>query len=329
MKVFLTGSTGYIGNQLALALAKDNFRVNALVRNPKSNRAPKHKNIKIFKGDICELNSIRKAIKNCDYVCHTAAFTDLKYEHVDKFYETNVIGTKNVLEAAFESGVEKFLYTSTLSVFGPALYHVPITEHQPRLNSINNDYELTKAMSEELVLMYANKGLPSCILNVSRVYGPGLNTYSNGVNKIIQKIMNDKILVVPSNLEVEANYVYIDDVINGQITALRSGISGEHYIIGGENADYNKLFGLAKDVSNSKIKIIKINYKLIRNLIKFQANINLLFGLKSLVTPKVLDSLFTHRSASSLKAISTLNYKITPLQIGIEKTIKFLKIQAS
>jgi nucleoside-diphosphate-sugar epimerase len=329
MKVFLTGSTGYIGNQLALALAKNNFRVNALVRNPKSNRVPKHKNIKIFKGDICELNSIRKAIKNCDYVCHTAAFTDLKYEHVDKFYETNVIGTKNVLEAAFESGVEKFLYTSTLSVFGPALYHVPITEHQPKLNSINNDYELTKTMSEELVLMYANKGLPCCILNVSRVYGPGLNTYSNGVNKIIQKIMNDKILVVPSNLDVEANYVYIDDVINGQITALRSGISGEHYIIGGENADYNKLFGLAKDVSNSKIKIIKINYKLIRNLIKFQANINLLFGLKSLVTPKVLDSLFTHRSASSKKAISTLNYKITPLQIGIEKTIKFLKIQAS
>ena len=329
MKVFLTGSTGYIGNQLALALAKNNFKVNALVRNPKSNRVPKHKNIEIFKGDICELKSIRKAIKNCDYVCHTAAFTDLKYEHVDKFYETNVIGTKNVLEAAFESGVEKFLYTSTLSVFGPALYHVPITEHQPRLNSIDNDYELTKTMSEELVLMYANKGLPSCILNVSRVYGPGLNTYSNGVNKIIQKIMNDKILVVPSKLEVEANYVYIDDVINGQITALRSGISGEHYIIGGENADYNKLFGLAKDVSNSKIKIIKINYKLIRNLIKFQANINLLFGLKSLVTPKVLDSLFTHRSASSKKAISSLNYTITPLQIGIEKTIKFLKIQAS
>ena len=329
MKVFLTGSTGYIGNQLAFALAKNNFSVNALVRDPKSNRVPKHKNIKIFKGDICELNSIRKAIKNCDYVCHTAAFTDLKYDHVDKFYETNVIGTKNVLEAAFESGVEKFLYTSTLSVFGPALYQVPITEHQPRLKSIDNDYQLTKTMSEELVLKYVEMGMPSCILNVSRVYGPGLNTYSNGVNKIIKKIMDDKILVVPSNLDVEANYVYIDDVVNAQIIALSNGVSGEHYIIGGENADYNKLFGLAKDVSNSKIKIIRINYKLIRNLIKFYATINSLFGSKSSVTPKILDSLFTNRSASSKKAISTLNYKITPLRMGIRKTIDFLKIKSS
>ena len=141
--------------------------------------------------------------------------------------------------------------------------------------------------------------------------------------------MDDKILVVPSNLDVEANYVYIDDVVNAQIIALSNGVSGEHYIIGGENADYNKLFGLAKDVSNSKIKIIRINYKLIRNLIKFYATINSLFGSKSLVTPKILDSLFTNRSASSKKAISTLNYKITPLQMGIRKTINFLKIKSS
>lgn len=329
MKVFLTGSTGYIGNQLAFALANNNFKVNALVRDPKSKCMPKHKNIEIFEGDICELSSIRKAIKNCDYVCHTAAFTNLKYNHVDKFYETNVIGTKNVLEAALESGIKKFLYTSTLSVFGPALYHVPITEHQPRLKSIENDYELTKTMSEELVLKYVDKGLPSCILNVSRVYGPGLNTYSNGVNKIIRKIMNDSILLVPSNLDVEANYVYIDDVVNAHIEALGNGVNGEHYIIGGENADYNRLFGLAKDVSNSKIKIVRINYKLIRHLIKFYATVNSLFGSKSLVTPKVLDSLFTNRSASSKKAILNLNHKITPLRMGIEKTVNFLKNESS
>mgnify|MGYP000035008618 CR=1 FL=1 len=67
---------------------------------------------------------------------------------------------------------------------------VPITESQPRLTSYANDYELTKSMSEEVVSDYVKKGLSCIILNLTRVYGPGLNTYSNGLNKIILKKHN-------------------------------------------------------------------------------------------------------------------------------------------
>ena len=329
MKVFITGATGYIGHQLVKTLAKQKHEISILVRDPLSKRIPKTKNIKIHQGDLCDYNSIMNAMKGCDYVFHAAAFTDLKCTEVNKFYDTNVLGTENILKSAITLNIKKLIYTSTLSVFGPALYHVPLTEKQPLLNSINNDYELTKTMSEELVKTYVNKGLSCCILNVSRVYGPGLRTYSNGVNKIIEKIMNQKILFAPSTLNVEANYVYIDDVIDAQIRALEHGRSGENYIIGGENADYEKLFGLAKQVARSNVKIIKINYKVIRSLIQLQSGISAILGLKPLVTPKVLDSLFTNRSASSKKALSTLDYHITPLAKGIQQTINFLKTQPS
>jgi len=329
MKVFITGATGYIGHQLTKSLSNQNHEISILVRDPLSERIPKTKNITIHQGDLCDYDSIYKAMNGCDYVFHAAAFTDLKCTTVNKFYDTNVVGTENILKSAINLNIKKLIYTSTLSVFGPALYHVPLTEKQPRLNSINNDYELTKTMSEELVKAYVNKGLSCCILNVSRVYGPGLNTYSNGVNKIIEKIMNQKILITPSNLNVEANYVYIDDVIEAQLKALEHGVSGENYIIGGENADYEKLFGLAKQVARSDIKILKVNYKLIRGLIQLQSNISTLLGLTPLVTPKVLDSLFTNRSASSKKALSKLDYHITPLENGIQQTINFLKTQAS
>ncbi|NNK81767.1 MAG: NAD-dependent epimerase/dehydratase family protein, partial [Flavobacteriaceae bacterium] len=258
---------------------------------------------------------------------HAAAFTDLKCNDIKKFYNTNVLGTEHVLKSALKHKIKKLIYTSTLSVYGPALYHVPITENQPRLKSIDNDYELTKTMSEELIRSYINKGLTCCILNVSRVYGPGPNTYSNGVNKIFKKILNDKILVVPSKLNIEANYVYIDDVIDAQIKALIKGENGENYIIGGENVDYEQLFGMAKQVANNNIKIVKINYKLLKALIVIQDKLSKLLFLKPLVTPKVLDSLFTNRSATASKAVKTLGYQITPLHKGIQKTIKFLNTQ--
>jgi len=324
MKAFLTGSTGYIGHQLALKLANNNFEVNALVRDLDSKSIPKHKNIIPFRGNICDYESVKNALDKCDYVFHTAAYTDLKCNKIDNFYKTNVLGTKNVLRASLDKNIKKVVYTSTLSVFGPSIYHVPITEDQPRISSYKNDYELTKKMSEEVVLNYVNKGLSCSILNVSRVYGPGLNTYSNGVNKIISKIIKDKFLYVPDNLNIEANYVFINDVLNAQILALEKGLSGEKYIIGGENEDYNGLFNRIKSISKSKISILKINYNLLKNGVAFINGCNKLFGNQSALTPKVLDSLFTHRSASSQKAVSQLNYRITPLDVGLEHTINFL-----
>ena len=324
MKVFVTGATGYVGHQLALKLASQNFEIHALVRDLNSDKIPRHKKIKPFKGNICEYESVKNAIRNCDYVFHAAAFTDLKCKKIDKFYNTNVVGTKNVLEASLEENVKKVIYTSTLSTFGPALYHVPITENQPRIASYSNDYELTKSMSEEVVSEYVKKGLSCTILSLTRVYGPGLKTYSNGVNTMISKIIKDKFLFVPSKLNIEANYVFIDDVVNAQILAIEKGKTGEKYIIGGENSNYKTLFQTIKEFSKSKIKIIQIDYNLVKNSIAFLNNLNSIFGRSFLLTPKVLDSLFTNRSASSQKAISTLNYKRTSLNVGLKQTINYL-----
>lgn len=324
MKVLLTGATGYVGHQLALKLASQNYEVHALVRDLDSVKIPRHKKITPFKGNICEYESIQKAIRNCEYVFHTAAFTDLKYNKIDKFYNTNVIGTKNVLEASLEEKVKKVVYTSTLSTFGPALFQVPITETQPRIASYSNDYELTKSMSEEVVSEYVKKGLSCTILSLTRVYGPGLKTYSNGVNSLISKIMNDKVLFVPSKLNVEANYVFIDDVLNAELLALEKGKSGEKYIIGGENSDYLTLFNNIKKISKSNVTIFQINYDIVKNTIAFINNLNSILGKSFVLTPKVLDALFTNRSASSQKAISSLNYKSTPLEKGLKQTINYL-----
>jgi nucleoside-diphosphate-sugar epimerase len=321
MKVFLTGATGYVGLQLALKLASENFLVHALIRDINSNKIPKHKNIVVFEGDLCDYESICKAMEGCSYVFHTAAYTNLKCKSIDNFYRGNVVGTQNVLNAALHHQVKKVIYTSTLATFGPSYMEVPITESQPRLASYANDYELTKSMSEEVVMDYVKKGLNCNVLNLSRVYGPGLNTYSNGINTLITKMVKNDILIVPSRLDVIANYVYIDDVINAYLLALQTGKTGEKYIIGGENVSYQQLFNTIKTLTKSKIRILKINYAFVKRVIMMISNLNTLLKFDFALTPKVLDSLFTNQGASSEKAKSKLDYKITPFAIGLSKTI--------
>lgn len=324
MKVFLTGATGYIGNRLALQLAENNYEVHALVRNLRSDNIPVHSNITLFEGNLNDTDSIENAIANCEYVFHTAAFTKLTCNDVEEFYKVNVQGTANVLNAAKRNGVKKVIFTSSVSVYGPSQPNSSIIEIHPRMSSFANDYELTKTMAENLVLEYNKNGLPGIILNVSRVYGPGISGFSTGVNRFISMVLKKKIVFVPSKLNIETNYVYIDDVTKAHMLALQKGNAGEKYIIGGENASYDKLFTTISECSRTKIPVFKINYILLKIglFLKLMVD-NLLFNEPSL-TPKLLDYLFTNRKVSSQKAVLQLGYEITTLKTGLEQTLKFL-----
>jgi nucleoside-diphosphate-sugar epimerase len=120
MKLFLTGVTGYIGSKIALAAVAKGFEVHALIRNINSISKPDHPQIKYFKGDITDFNSVVAAINGCHYVIHTAALTQLWHKDKSEMYAVNVGGTRNVLQAAYENGIKKFVFTSSCSVFGPS-----------------------------------------------------------------------------------------------------------------------------------------------------------------------------------------------------------------
>ncbi|WP_242133507.1 SDR family NAD(P)-dependent oxidoreductase [Aestuariivivens marinum] len=326
MKILVTGATGYIGHQLAKKLAENGYRVIALVRDINSPKIPEHENIMPVNGDICDYKFVVDAIEGCDYVFHTAAFTNLKCKKIDNFYNTNVLGTKNILEASLKADVKKVIYTSTLSVYGTSYKNVPIQESQPRLVAYANDYELTKTMAEELVETYTKKGLSTAILNVSRVYGPGLDTFSNGVNRLILKMIKSQLLIVPSKLNISANYVFIDDVVNAHILTISDKNVKGKYIVGGEDLSYQKLFEIIKRTAESKVKIITVSYHFVKACLSLLNGIYLLIGSSFGITPKLLDALFQNRLASSKRAINQLGYTITPFKIGVERTINFLKL---
>lgn len=325
MKIFVTGVTGYIGSKLAVSLAQDGYIVHALVRNPNSATLPIHENIIPFKGELENVESIKAAMKGCTYVMHLAGYTDIRCKEIEPFYKVNVFGTSNILEVAQELKIKKFIYTSSVSVFGASLPGKSITENQPRMSTYTNDYELTKVLGENLVKKYNTKGVPGVILNLTRVYGPGIDCYSNGINKLFNIILKNKFLVLPDRLNSRANYVYIDDVVDAHKLAMTNANGGDQFIIGGENASYEKLFRYMFAKAALKKKIYTINYNLLKHISIFTSLFSLFKSYDNSFCSRIIEFLFTDRAASSAKAQVELGYRYTSLDKGLGNTYEFIK----
>ena len=323
MKIFITGATGYIGNILALKLAESNNSVHALVRQRSQAKNLNHPNIKMFEGDVTDIDSINKAMDGCDHVFHLASFVRLWTRPSDIFFKVNVEGTNNVLAAALEKNVSCFVYTSSTAVFGISLTE-PLTENDPRIIGFNNDYDLSKCMAEKLVMDYAAKGLHALIVNPSRVYGPGVETYSNPFTRFLRALIKGKIVPVPKCPDVTANYSYVHDVVDGHILAMKYGQAGERYILGGENISYKQMLSYIREVlpKGHTIWLPKLVLQAAggMQLLRFY-----LTRKQPAFTPSAINRYYSNTAFSCQKAIDQLNYKITPFKQGITETITHLK----
>ena len=119
MTYLLTGSTGFIGNELAKALIAGGDKLHLLVRSPEKALSLGNQNITLFKGDVTDAGSIEKAIKGCDGVFHLAAVAKVWSSHPENSFRVNVEGTKNILEAAERNGIAKVVFTSSAGTLRP------------------------------------------------------------------------------------------------------------------------------------------------------------------------------------------------------------------
>ena len=323
MKILVTGATGYIGHKLALEAAARNYIVHILVRDINSKYIPLHPNIKTFEGDITNRESVLAAMKGCDQVLHAAALAKMWDKDSSIFYKVNVEGTRNVLKAALELGIKKLVFTSTGAVIGPS-DNFPMSESDPRITAFENDYEISKYWAEELVKEYGHRGLFTVIVTAPRVYGPGINSGGNVVEKLLRKILSMKMAFSPAFDHVLANYAFVDDVVNGHFLALEKGLGGEKYILGGENISYHTFFSTIKQNAGKKIMLVKVPKPLLITWSLIHMLVCRMAGKHTNVSPKIIYRISQNRALSCDKAIRQLGYSITPFTLGIQKTILHL-----
>ncbi len=324
MKIFITGATGYIGTNLALRLANSGHIVHALYRSLAKTSQLKHKNIKLFHGNISDIESLERAMQSCEYVYHVAGFAQAWAKNPKTFYDLNVLGSLNVVNTANKLGVKKIVFTSTAGVFGPST-NGTINEESKRAVNFFTEYESSKSKAEEKLLELVSKGQNIVIVNPTRVYGPGLLSVSNSVTKMIKLYIEGKFHIIPGNGKSIGNYVFIDDVVEGHILAMEKGKPGEKYILGGTNASYNEFFETLINVSQKKYFLFKLPLFFMVATSNLMILMPKLFGKPPLITPAIVRRLLYNWYVTSNKAVNKLGYKITPLAEGMKKTLNWLE----
>lgn len=322
-KIFVTGSTGYIGQLLVNRLLENGNTVHALMRDIEKNPF-KHPNLKPVQGDILNFESVLKGMQGCLFVYHVAAYARLRAENSDTYYQVNLIGTKNILDASHLVQVEKIVVTSTGGVLGPS-YDSPLEETWSRKLPFFNHYEKSKYLMEKMIKKYAARNLKVVIVNPPRVYGPGVMSQSNAVTNIIWKYMEGKWRIIPGNGQNLSSYAFVDDVVEGHILAMKNGASGERYILGGENISYNYLLNLIRELSG----IRKLMFKVPMSLIIFFSLFESAIAKAGKWLPKLpydwIRKYSYNWALSSQKAVDEIGYQITPFKKGLAKTIEWIE----
>jgi dihydroflavonol-4-reductase len=231
--VFITGAAGFIGSAVARALAAEGFALRALVRsgNPASNL--KDLDVEIVKGDMRDKNVVFAAAKGARYVFHVAADYRLWAPRPEEIVQTNIEGTRGVMDAARAGGAERIVYTSSVATLRP-----PVNGGEPSNETSPLDadeaigaYKRSKVLAERLVERMVAQGLPAIIVNPSTPVGPG-DLRPTPTGRLIVEAASGRI---PAFVDTGLNIVHVDDVAAGHLAALHKGRIGERYILGGQN----------------------------------------------------------------------------------------------
>ncbi len=318
----ITGATGYVGQALVRKLAGSGLPVHALFRSKDKAEAIRSPHVTLFHGDLLDPESLLEAMDGCRFVFHTGALTGIWCRNPDLYHQINVQGTKNVIECALESGVNKIVITSTAGVFGPS--PTPADETRRYSSRFFTEYEKTKADADRLTDNYRQKNIHIVIVHPTRIYGPGPSGQSNSVTRMIRLYLAGKWRFLLGDGRSRGNYVYIDDVVDGHILAMNQGVSQENYILGGENISYNRFFDLLKNVSGKKYRLVHIPYWSVLWLSKMMRMTADNLSRPPALTPEIVRKLNADWVVSSGKAAAELGYSPAGLCEGLTKTIAWI-----
>jgi farnesol dehydrogenase len=323
-KIFITGSTGFIGSVLLEKLVQRGFSVNALVRTmpePKQNVEA----VEYTVGDITSLESLRQGMKNCRYVFHLAAYAKNWSPNPKDYEQINIGGTRNVFTIAKELGVERIVWTSTIVTLGFTPPGRIGNETMPRITKhCFTEYEQTKTLMELESAQWINDGLPLIIVNPTRVYGPGLFSESNTVSKLIHDFRRGRFPFLLNRGVNIGNYGFVNDVAEGHLLAMEHGKIGERYILGGENVSLKQLFQTVDRIDGKKRFQLKI-YWVIPMIVAYFFQLRAqYFGVYPPITPGWLRTFLVDWTFSCDKAKQELGYTPIPFEEGIRKTCQWL-----
>jgi dihydroflavonol-4-reductase len=246
MKTLVTGATGFLGSHVARQLAGRGEQVRVLVRPSSETRALDGLEAERFIGDLRDVSSLDRALAGVTRVFHVAADYRLWARNPREIYESNVTGTRNLLDAARRTGVEKFVYTSTVATIAvPRKSGLPDETTNSSIEEMIGHYKRSKFEAERAAMHAAETGLPVVIVNPTTPVGPG-DWKPTPTGKIVVDFLNGR---MPGYVDTGLNFVPVEDCAAGHLLAAERGRIGERYILGGRNLTLKELLDMLAAIS--------------------------------------------------------------------------------
>jgi len=316
-KVFVTGITGLLGQNVVRDLLKRHYDVVGLLRSNPKNYEVKDQRLKLVSASL--FDDFSSVLSTVDYVIHIAANTSQNGLNRKEYDDVNFNASLQLANSACLAEVKKFIYVSTANTLGFGDIHNLGNEENPMRFPFTKSYYAQSKLKAEEELMKLKDKLNITIINPTFMLGAYDSKPSSG--KLIYMVLNKKIAFYPPGGK---NIVHVKDVSNAIIQSLTKGYSGNQLLVANENLSYLEIFRKIKNYTKQSTILLPLP-KVALNFLGYSGDILRFFRIKTSLSSINMNILCVNNFFSNKKSIQELNLKYRSANSAIEEAIEYFK----
>jgi dihydroflavonol-4-reductase len=317
MTTLVTGAAGFLGSHVARQLVARGEEVRVLMRASSTNRAIADLSLEYVTGDLRDPASLDRAMKGVKRVFHVAADYRLWAKHSQDIYDSNVGGTKNLLEAAKRAGIDQLVYTSTVATIAVDRPQLPNEFTDAKLEEMVGHYKRSKWMAEKEALAAAKSGLPIIVAMPTTPVGPW-DWKPTPTGKIILDFLNGK---MPGYVETGLNFVGVEECAAGHLLVSEKGKVGERYLLGGENLTLKQMLGTLAKITGLRAPSLKIPHGLALGVAYANTVFSRLLGREPGIPIEGVKIARHNMFVDCTRAQRELGFKAGPVAAALERAV--------
>jgi dihydroflavonol-4-reductase len=319
MITLVTGAAGFLGSHVARQLVARGESVRVLMRASSTNRAIADLPLEYVTGDLRDAASLDRAMKGVKRVFHVAADYRLWAKRSQEIYDSNVGGTKNLLDAARRAGVQQLIYTSTVATIAVDRPQLPNEFTDARLEEMVGHYKRSKWMAEQEALSASKAGLPVMVAMPTTPVGPW-DWKPTPTGKIILDFLNGK---MPGYVETGLNFVGVEECAAGHLLVAEHGKIGERYLLGGENLSLKQLLDTLAEITGLPAPKLKIPHGLALSAAYMDTAFSRLIGREPQIPVEGVKIAQHVMFVDCSRAQRELGFQAGPVKAALERAVRW------